>query len=171
MLIMLISEKTDTIKKNTAALLDASKEVGLEVKPEETRYMLISHSQKIGQRHSIKIVNKSFEVDVKLKFLGITLKDQSSIHEEIKSRLIQGMLATIRFSLLPFCLLSRNVKVKIYKTVSLLVVLYGCKTWSLALRQEHGLRAFENRVLRRLFRPKGDGSDRTMEKFARWGAS
>jgi hypothetical protein len=53
-------------------------------------------------------------------------------------------------------LLSRNVKVKIYKTIILPVVLYGCETWSLALRKEHRLRVFENRVLRRIFGPKRD---------------
>jgi hypothetical protein len=51
---------------------------------------------------------------------------------------------------------SRNVKVKIYKTIILPVVLYGCETWSLTLREEHRLRVFENRVLRRIFGPKRD---------------
>jgi hypothetical protein len=52
--------------------------------------------------------------------------------------------------------LSRNVKVKTYKTIILPVVLYGCETWSLKLREEHILRVFENRVLRRIFGPKRD---------------
>jgi hypothetical protein len=53
-------------------------------------------------------------------------------------------------------LLARNVKVKIYKTIILPVILYGCETWSLTLRKEHRLRVFENRVLRRIFGPKRD---------------
>jgi hypothetical protein len=53
-------------------------------------------------------------------------------------------------------MLSRDVKVKIYKTTILPVVLYGCKTWSLTLREEHILRVFGNRVLRRISRPKRD---------------
>ena len=53
-------------------------------------------------------------------------------------------------------LLSKNLKIKIYRTVILLVVLYGCETWSLTLREERRLRAFENRVLRRVFGPKRD---------------
>jgi hypothetical protein len=53
-------------------------------------------------------------------------------------------------------LLSRNVKVKIYKTIILPVVLYGCDTWSLTLREEHRLRVFENRVMRRIFEAKRD---------------
>jgi hypothetical protein len=53
-------------------------------------------------------------------------------------------------------LLARNVKVKIHKTIILPVVLYGCETWSLMLREEHRLGVFENRVLRRIFGPKRD---------------
>jgi hypothetical protein len=53
-------------------------------------------------------------------------------------------------------LLSKNIKVRIYKTIILPVVLYGCETWSLILREEGRLRAFENRVLRRMFGPKRD---------------
>jgi hypothetical protein len=60
--------------------------------------------------------------------------------------------------------ISKNLKIKIYKTVILPVVLYGCETWSLTLRDEHRLRVFENRVLRRIFGPKRkeDGSWRKL---------
>jgi hypothetical protein len=53
-------------------------------------------------------------------------------------------------------LLSKNVKIKIYKTLIFSVVLYGCETLFLILREEHGLRIFEKRVLRRIFGPKRD---------------
>jgi len=53
-------------------------------------------------------------------------------------------------------LLSKNIKTKIYSTVILPVVLYGCETWSLTLREVRGLRVFENRVLRRIFGPERD---------------
>jgi hypothetical protein len=55
-----------------------------------------------------------------------------------------------------FCLLSKNVKLRIYKTIILPVVLYGCEIWSLILREEYGLRVFENRALRRIFGPRRD---------------
>jgi len=48
-------------------------------------------------------------------------------------------------------LLSKNIKIKIYKTIILTVVLYGCKTWSLIMRKEQRLRVFANRVLRKIF--------------------
>ena len=60
-------------------------------------------------------------------------------------------------NLLSSSLLSKNLKIKIYRTIILPVVLYGCETWSLTLREEHRLRVFENRVLRRIFGPKRDG--------------
>jgi hypothetical protein len=53
-------------------------------------------------------------------------------------------------------LLSKNLKIKIYRTIILPVVLYGFETWSLTLREERRLRVFENRVLRKVFGPKGD---------------
>ena len=53
-------------------------------------------------------------------------------------------------------LLSKNLKIKIYRTIILPVVLYGCETWSLTLREERRLRVFENSVLRRVFGPKRD---------------
>jgi hypothetical protein len=53
-------------------------------------------------------------------------------------------------------LLSKNIKIRIYKTIILSVVLYGCETWSLTLREEHRVRVFVNRVLSRIFGPKSD---------------
>jgi hypothetical protein len=70
----IVGENLNTIKKNTA-----SNEVGLEVNPEKTKYMLLSHNQKIGQKHSIKIVNWSFEDVAKFKYMGTTLTDQNCI--------------------------------------------------------------------------------------------
>ena len=59
-------------------------------------------------------------------------------------------------NLLSSSLLSKKLKIKIYRSIILPVVLYGCETWSLTLRDERRLRVFENRVLRRLFGPKRD---------------
>jgi hypothetical protein len=61
-------------------------------------------------------------------------------------------------------LISKNLKIKIYKTVILQVVLYGCEIWSLTLREEHRLRVFENRVLRKIFGPKWE-KDRSWRKL------
>jgi hypothetical protein len=91
-------------------------------------FFLVSRCQKAGQRQSIKIGNMSFESVAKFKYLGTTLTDQNFIHEEIKSRLNSGNACHHSVQiLLSSRLLSRNVKVKIYKTI-ILAVLYGCET-------------------------------------------
>jgi hypothetical protein len=153
----MVGENIGTKKKNTEPLLDASKEVVLEVKLENSKYMLMSHSQKPGQKHSIKIANRSFEDVAKFKSLETKLTDQNYMHEEIKSR-INSKNACYHSgqSLLSSRLLCRIIKVKIHKTVILPVVLYRCEAWSVILREEHSLRVFENRVLRRIYGPKWD---------------
>jgi hypothetical protein len=79
------------------------------------------------------------------------------IQEEIKRRLNSGNACYNSVqNLLSSPLLSKNLKIRIYKTIILPVVVYGCETWSLTLREEHRLRVFENSVLRRIFGPKRD---------------
>jgi hypothetical protein len=105
--------------------------------------------KKAGQTHRIKIANRSFVGVAKFKYLGTALRGQNCVQGQIKSRLNSGNACYHSVqSLLSYRLLSRNVKVKIYKTIILPVVLYGCETWSPTLREEHKRRVFENRVLR-----------------------
>ena len=87
-----------------------------------------------------------------LKYLGTTLTNQNSIQEEIRSRLKSwnGRYHSVQ-NLLSSSWLSKNLKIKIYRTIILPVVLYGCETWSLTVREERRLR-----VLMRIFGPKRD---------------
>jgi len=80
------------------------------------------------------------------------------------------MLAFIRCTIfLPSISLSKNLKIEEHRTVILPVVLYGCKTWSLTMKDEHGLRLSENRVLRRIFGPKRDEVTREWRKLHKEG--
>jgi hypothetical protein len=90
--------------------------------------------------------------------MGMTVKNDNLIQEEIKKSFNSGNASYHSVQNLLFShLLSTNVKIKLYKTIIFLVVLYGCETWSVTLREEHKLRVFKNRVLRRIFGPKRDG--------------
>jgi len=85
------------------------------------------------------------------------VKIQNSISEEIKSRLRSGNACyhSVK-NLLSSRLLSKNLKIKIYRTIIVPVVLYGCETWSLTLWKKRKLKVFENMVLRRIFGPRRD---------------
>jgi hypothetical protein len=109
--INIVGKNTDT-NENTEAFLDASKKTCLKVNPEKTKYMLTSRSQKIGQNHSIKVANRSFEYVAKFKYLRTTLTAENCIHEEINSRLSSrnAFYHSVQ-SLMSSRLLSRNVNV------------------------------------------------------------
>ncbi|KAJ4429847.1 hypothetical protein ANN_22051 [Periplaneta americana] len=93
----------------------------------------------------------------KFKYLGATVTNINDTREEIKHRINMGNACYYSVEkLLSSSLLSNNLKVGIYKTVILPVVLYGCETWTLTLREEHRLRVFENKVLRKIFGAKRD---------------
>jgi hypothetical protein len=116
-----------------------------------------SGNRNAGQNHNIKTDSKSLERVEEFKYLGITLMHRNSGHEEIKSRLKLGNACYHSVqNLLSSRLLSKNTKIRVYRTIILPVVLYGCETWFLALREEQRLKVFENRVLRRIFGPKRD---------------
>jgi hypothetical protein len=102
-------------------------------------------------------VGLSIEKVEEFKCLGATLTDQNSIQLEIKSRLKLGNACyhSVK-NLLSSSLLSKYLKIKIYRTIILSVYLSGCETLSLTLREERRLRVFENRVLRRVFGAKRD---------------
>jgi hypothetical protein len=103
------------------------------------------------------ILVTSFERVEEFKYLGTTLTDQYSIQEGIKDRLKSGNACyhSVK-NILSFSLLSKNFKIKIYRTVIIPVVFYGCETWSLTLREERRMRVFEIRGLRGIFGPKRD---------------
>jgi hypothetical protein len=126
-----------TVKEKAEALVVATKEIGLEVNADKTKYMVMSRERNAGRNDSVNIANIFIERVENYKYLGTTLTDQNSIQEEIKSRLKLGNACYHSVqNLLSRRLLPKNLKIKIYRSVILPMVLYECETWSLTLRKE-----------------------------------
>jgi hypothetical protein len=99
-----------------------------------------------------------------LKYLGTTVTNQNSIQEIIKSRMNSGNACYhLVKNLLSSSLIPKYISIKMYRTIMLPVVLYGCETWSLKMREESRLRVFENRVLRRIFETGNRGLEKTIQ--------
>ncbi|KAJ4448853.1 hypothetical protein ANN_00244 [Periplaneta americana] len=151
----MLGENPQTIRVNTGILLEASKEIGLEINPEKTKYMIMSRDENIVRNGNIKIGNLSFKEVEKFKYLEATVTNINDTREAIKHRINMGNACYYSVEkLLSSSLLSKNLKVRIYKIVLLPVVLYDCETWTLTLREEQRLRVFENKVLRKIFGAK-----------------
>jgi hypothetical protein len=151
--VKLLGDNIDTIKKNTETLIDANKEVGLEINVNETKYMLLSRHWNAGQNRHLKIGNRSLENVVHFRCLETTVINQNLIQRKLNS--CNACYNSVQ-NLLSSHLLSKNVKSRIYKTIILPLVLYMFETWSLTRKEEHGLKVFKNRVLRRIFGLKRD---------------
>jgi len=149
----ILGGSTHTLKEKAEALVAATRENGLEVSDDKAKYLAMSRNQNAGRNHSVRIDKSTFERVEEFKYLGKTFTNQNSIQEDIKSRLRSGNACchSVR-NLLSSRLLSKNLKIKIYRTIILPSVLYGCETGS--LREEGKLWVFENMVLRRVFGPK-----------------
>ena len=115
--------------ENAEALVVATKEIGLEVNADKTKSMIMSRDQNAGRSHSMKIDNSCIERVEEFKYLGTTLTNENSIQEEIKSRLKVGNACYYSVqNLLSSSLLSKKLKIKTYRTITLPVVLYGCES-------------------------------------------
>jgi hypothetical protein len=75
----------NTIKENSETLLEDSRDIGLEINAEKTKYMIMSRYPNSGQNQNIRIANESFENVEKFKYLGTTLTNQNDIRDEIKT--------------------------------------------------------------------------------------
>jgi len=112
-----------TIKKNTEALIVTSKENGLEVDDDVTKYKILSRGQNAVRSHNIKSVNSSFEKVEDFIYLGTTLTNRNFLQERIKSGLKPGNACYHSVhNLLSSSLLFKNIKIKIYGNIILSVI-------------------------------------------------
>ena len=114
------------IRENTDIFIKASKDIGIEVNSDKTKYMITSRQQNIVQYQNIVIENLSFENVEKFKYLGVTVTNTNYIPEEIKHRINMGNACYYSLEkILSSQLLSKKLKVNTYKTSILPVTLYG----------------------------------------------
>jgi hypothetical protein len=114
----LLGDSVNTIKEDTETLLEASRDIGLDINADKTKYMIMSRYPNPGQNQNIRIANESFENVAESKYMGTTLTNQNDIHDEIKSRLNSGNACYHSVqNLLSSRLISIYLKMKIYKTV------------------------------------------------------
>jgi hypothetical protein len=128
-----LGNSINTIKGDTETILEASRDVSLEInaKKKKTKYMIMFCHLNSGQNQNIRMANELYENVAEFKYLGTTLTYQNDIHDEMKSRLNSGNACYNSVqNLSSFCLMSKSLKIKIYKTVTLPGVLYGCRNWS-----------------------------------------
>jgi hypothetical protein len=145
----MISSRTKNVGEKSRNFFSATSEIGPEINA--IRNFRYNHNRKIG--------NKVFEIETKDKpaYLGNDLTNQTFIHSEITIRLKSGNACYRSVqNLLCSILLFKNLQIKIYRNEVWPVVLYGCETWSITLRDERRLRVFENRVLMGIFGAKRD---------------
>jgi hypothetical protein len=85
-----LADSVNTIKEKSETLLEASRDIGLEINAEKAKYMIMSGHLNSGQNQNIRTANESFEKGATFKYWGTTLTNQNDIHDEIKSRLNSG---------------------------------------------------------------------------------
>jgi hypothetical protein len=124
----ILSRKVHTIKNNTEALAVASKEFGLEANADKTKYTVMSRDQNAGRNYNIQTDKKFFERVEHFRYLGTNLTNQNCIQEEIKTSLKSGNACYHSVQkLLSSTLLSKNIKIKIYRTIILLLFCMSVK--------------------------------------------
>lgn len=136
----------------------ATREVGLKINEEKTKYMCINKTtrrDRIGQ--NVTINNYNFERVQRFKYLGAVITDDNDVTEEIKSRIQSGNRCLFALDkLIKSRNLTRSSKIKIYKSIVRPVLTYGSETWTMTKANEEKLRRFERKILRKIFGPHHD---------------
>lgn len=150
----LMGRGTIAIKEMFVEMDREAETIGLKISEDKTKYLTLDRKQgsRIGQ--NITIDDYNFEVVQSFRYLGSIINTDNDVDEEIKTRLMQGNRCFYALKhLFRNSLVSRNTKLRLYKTLIRPIVMYGCETWSLTQRQESQFNCFERRVLRSICGP------------------
>ena len=159
MLMVTYWSKICILYRKLQTFIDSSKDICPDLNAEKTKYMLMSCEETAGQNNIKKMGNKSTERVGELKYLGTAPTNQNCNREGIKCRLNSGHVCYCSVqNRLSASLLSKNIKIEIYRTIISTVVLYGYETLSFTLKEKHRPRMLKKRkgVLRKMFGPKRD---------------
>ena len=147
----IIARTKETLIETFVTLVKDAKKHGLIINQTKTKYM-----QNLKENTAVKdmkIGQMKFEQVKSFKYLGTQLNSQNSTHEEIQCRLILGNKALYdNKQLLSSTLISRNAKLKVYKSLIRPVVTCGCESWTLT-KAEEKLRIFEHKIIRKIYGP------------------
>jgi len=150
---IIITGNTRTeVQMNLKKLMKASKNMGLLVNEEKTKYMAITRRSEDSS--NLKVENKEFEQVKEFKYLGVTLNNKNIMHEEINVRLNAANRCYFAMeTIFKSKLISKNVKEKLYISYIRPVLTYACATWATTKGDEEKLSRFERKILRRIHGP------------------
>lgn len=160
--IVLLRDNSETIINNTKTLINKTKELGLQINVKKTKYMVTNRIQNmeiIPKCGDLAVRNKIFERISNFMYLGSILNQTNAITGELKKRInLENVCFYSVNKLFDLRLLSRRLKIGIYKTIILPVVLYGCEAMVsyVTRRKDIRIRIFEKKVLRKIFGAKRD---------------
>lgn len=156
--IALVARSKNSLIEVFNILEKRSQGFGLKINEMKTKYMLMTSNSNIIIEPTISVGNYSFQCVDKFCYLGSTVNNKNIISEEIYRRIMTGNRAYYcNLSLLKSSLLSRNTKLRLYKTLIRPVVTYGAESWTMSKANESSLRIFERKILRKIYGPVKEG--------------
>jgi len=161
--IIMLGETEEGKIRSAEKLIRKGKEIGLQVNDQKTKYLIISRRQHI--QDSLVVEYLTFERVSNFKYLGVDINQQANSHEEINRRIT--LESKCYFALLPLFktrLLSKNMKLRLYKVLIRPVVLYTCGAWVSTKSDEKRLLTFERKILRRIYGPKRNEEENIYER-------
>jgi len=153
--LVLLAENKEDIIEQTQELLEAAKRVGLEINVKKTKYMIAQRSVLPEDVHThLEVGAYKFNRVQKFQYLGTLITQNNEIQEEIKARIHAVNRCYFGLNkLFKSRILSKNLKIQLYRTLIRPVVMYGCETWTLHKIQQNNLLVFERKILRSIFGP------------------
>lgn len=151
----ILGQSEREVVKMTEKLEEEGKGVGLRISHEKTEYLHMKrYKDRSTKRKDLHVNGITYKGVDKFKYLGCTITDTNRREDEIDIRIVNALRCTAALhKVLVSKLLSRSTKIRIYKTVIRPILMYGCETWTLTLKEENKLLVAERKILRKILGP------------------